>query len=145
MVIMREKQSNRIKDRSECLKLINEQGKWTKYNHLIARNVSDNAAIIFGLLENFEDYFCKNFKDKYLLQKGYFNAEQEFVKLKTKMGKQSQKIAIDALEEIDFIKTTRREGNKKYFQINWLVVAKKLVEWEEIYKKDEIYFKSRHF
>lgn len=106
-----------------------DDSMWIKFNLLIARNVSLDAAILFGHLYNIESYLLKK-KSVYFKSKGYwFICKRDHVKNNINMGFGRQKTAIEELEKSDFIETDLGQGKLKWFRIKWDVVTKKRNEW----------------
>ena len=119
--------------------------QWFPINSNMAKHLSQEAAIIFGLAFSVENYMI-NRKIKFFKKNGYkFILENNYIQNKFPYSAFQIRKGFLVLEEMQFINVCR-EGykNKRVISINWAKVISSFLEWNideienESSLKDEI-------
>ncbi len=102
---------------------------WLKYNVVIAKNISVDAAIMFGALANLSEFMLGSRRKTFIKNDFWLQVQYDFIKSRVYLSELRQRKAADELKKSKFLEISHREGNRKWVKINWEIVNKEMSKW----------------
>ena len=102
---------------------------WFKYSSVIAKNISVDAAIMFGILANLSEYHLSKRRKTFIENDFWIPIRYEFIQSRVFLTDSRQKRATEELSRAKFIKIDYKEGKRKWAKINWETVNSKMSLW----------------
>lgn len=105
---------------------------WLKYHPLMIDKISIEAALIFGVAVNVENYLLSNKLGAFKKRKFSIVFENSYIYSKLKFSPYQVRKGLTALIEKKFIKIMPSGSwNKRIIKVQWDVVIENLIEWRK--------------